>query len=278
MSGEPMSLEQKAGVSDADLQKAIVELLQKSEKPLTVKDILKGLPRMYKVPEPHLQQLIADLSDRSEIHSWGKIRNREGFSIDRPERGATAALLAALTEPLSRAKLQENAAKKLPGLAKPLKDKLLKQLIPELLRSGEAVKLPRTSERVGPVPAKISLEEALARLVQDYEGVTRERVEQAFAKAVPAQDASLEDRIRATLLTVEPQAKEGALASLQEVRRRMTPPVSKEEFDEAVMRMVRTGALSVHEFMGHLQVSEEERAQLVFDGQEYYGGVTIRRR
>jgi hypothetical protein len=241
-----MSPETSAGPSNDDLRKLVLEAVSKSGRALNASDVVRSLPKMYRVSEARMRQILEALHSEGAIAAWTKVRGKMCYAAQPIEVRVREALLASLGEPASRAKLRDRAARSLKGFPADQRDKLINSMLRTLVDEHLAVKYPRSGERYG------------------------------APRPVATPGADLDRRIQQTLLLVQPRAAEGAVGWLPDVRARLSPPVAKREFDEAVLALARRDILSLHEFRGFLQVPEHEREQLVFDGKgNYYGGVAF---
>ena len=264
-----------SAINSAELQSAVLETLRKSAKPLHSLSIKKSLPKVFRVSELQVSEVLAQLTSLGSIHLWGKAGKRTVYSLTTPDQRARESLLQVLGEPASAKKIIAAARQRLTGL--PAASKLLTKALPTLVEEGLARRHPKTGETFSRPPQNLPFEDAFAELIRRYSGISPAEL-RAAALRILGPESNLEDSIQQALLAVQPAARQGAVASLIDVRRHLTPPPAKADFDQAVMDLARRGVLSLHEFMGHLQIVDEEREQLVFDGIErYYGAVTFRR-
>ena len=207
-----------------EVRKLVIDVLSKSEKPLSATLILRQIPKLYKPSAVFLKQVLENLTNEKLVFDWGVRAKAPTFGSEDPVAVASKVLVAVLREAGSIVELQRLAAKKFAFAPATARDGVLKR--------------------------------ALERLV--------------FGKR------DLEERIQRALLDAQPKAREGAVVSLPDVRARLSPPISKSEFDQTVLQLARDNVLSLHEFRGYLEIADSERDQLVYDGNgNYYGGVTF---
>jgi hypothetical protein len=79
-----------------------------------------------------------------------------------------------------------------------------------------------------------------------------------------------DERILAALAEIEPQ--KGLLVTAQRLRRAV-PGLSKQGFDEAVLRLYRSEKLLLHRHSGPFLLPAEERSELIQSGESFYVGV-----
>lgn len=79
-----------------------------------------------------------------------------------------------------------------------------------------------------------------------------------------------DERILATLAQLEPH--KGLLVTAQRLRRAM-PGLSKQDFDDAVMRLYRNEKILLHRHSGPFLLPAEERNDLIQSGDSFYVGV-----
>ena len=275
-----MSPEISAGPSSDNLRKLVLEAITKSPQPLNASSVLKNLPKMYRVSEARMRQILEMLQSEGAITAWAKVRGKTCYATQPVEMRVREVLLASLGEQVPSAKLRDSAARSLKGFPAGQRDKLINSMLRTLVDEQLAVKYPRSGERYGAPQPKRTLIEALRDVSKNFPGIGRDEwqaaLDQILERPIAPPGVDLDRRIQRTLLLVQPRATEGAVGWLPDVRARLSPPVAKRDFDEAVLALARRDVLSLHEFRGFLQVSEKEREQLVFDGKgNYYGGVAF---
>ena len=264
-----------SAIDSAELQSAVLETLRKSAKPLHSLGIRKSLPKVFRVSEPQVSEALAQLTSMGSIHIWATVGKKTVYSVATPEQRARESLLEVLGEPASGAKILAAARKRLTGLT--AASKLLTKTLRSLVEEGLALRQPKTGETFSRAPQHLPFEDAFAELISRYPGTSSAELRTA-ALRILGPESNLEDSIQQALMAIQPAARQGAVASLSDVRRHLTPPPAKADFDRTVLDLARRGVLSLHEFMGYRQIGDEEREQLVFDGIErYYGAVTFRR-
>ncbi len=260
----------------SELNGLVVEALRRSAKALSAGQIDKALPSACRVPAEQMAEVLRSLEAEGKIWKWGATAAKPVYSSASAEERARQGMMDALSAPLSAAKLREIAGRRLEGYPYKEKGKLLGAVLRALVAEGAVVKIPRRGEQYSRPAGKPDFAAALAAIQRDHAGVTAAEAYRAFEQ-VFGPEFSLEERIERAALAVEPRARAGGVAWAPDVRARLSPRVDKESFDAAVLGMARAGALSLHEFIGYLQLSEEQRRDLVFDGQgRYYGGIALR--
>lgn len=259
----------------SELNTLVLEALQRSAKALSADGIGKALPKPYREPA-RIADVLESLQAEGKVWKWGTLRNRAVYSAASADARARQCMIDALRAPLSAPKLKEIAARRLEGYPSKEKPKLLLKVLGELVAEGAILKIPRRGEKYSQPAAKPDFAEALAAIKGDYADVPAAEAYRTFEQ-VFGPEFTLEERIERAVLAVEPRARTGSVAWAPDVRARLSPPVDKEAFDSAVLGMARAGVVGLHEFIGYLQVSEEQRRELVFDGQgKYYGGIFLR--
>jgi hypothetical protein len=260
----------------SELDALVLEALQRSTKPLTADGIRKAIPRPYRKSSERIADVLENLITEGRVWKWGASAKKPVYAASSPDERARQFIIDALRVPLSAAKLKQIAGRRLDGYPAKEKPKLLKAVLLGLLEEGAVTKIPRRGEQYSRPAAKPDFAEALAALQRDYAGVPAAEAYSAFER-IFGPEFTLEERIQRAVLTVEPRARTGGVAWAPDVRLRLSPRVDKDAFDAAVLGMARAGMLGLHEFVGYLELSEEQRRELVFDGQgRYYGGIALR--
>jgi hypothetical protein len=262
-------------MTESESSGLILEALQRSAKALDAAQIRKALPAPYRSPSLEIMTLLHRLEGEGKIWKWGEAKNPRYSTVSPGER-ARQNMLDALRAPLSAPKLKEIVGRRLQGYPSSEKGKFLTAILHALVAEGAVMKSPARGIQYSRPAAKPVLDEALATIRRDYANIPAAEAYRAFEQ-IFGPEFTLEERIQRAVLAVEPRARTGGVAWAPDVRARISPPVEKEVFDAAVLGMARNGLLHLHEFSGHLQVSEQQRQDLVFDGQgKYYGGITLR--
>ena len=259
----------------SELNTAVLEALQRSAKPLTVDGIGKALPKPYREPTA-IADALKSLDAEGKVWNWGIVRKKAVYSTANADERARQYMIDALRTPLSAAKLKEITSRRLEGYPAKEKGKLLTAVLRALIAEGALIRIPRRGEQYSRPAAKPDFAEALSAIKSDYAGVPAAEAYRTFEQ-VFGPEFTLEERIQRAALAVEPRARTGSVAWAPDVRARLSPQVDKEVFDSAVLGMARAGVVGLHEFIGYLQLSEEQRRELVFDGQgKYYGCIFLR--
>lgn len=262
-------------MTESESSGLILEALQRSTKALDAAQILKALPTPYRSPSLEIMPLLDRLEGEGKIWKWGETK-KPRYSIVSPGERARQNMLDALRAPLSAPKLKEIVGRRLQGYPYSEKGKLLTAILHALVAEGAVLKLPARGIQYSRPAAKPAFAEALATIQRDYAHIPAAEAYRAFEQ-IFGPEFTLEERIQRAVLTVEPRARTGGVAWAPDVRARIAPPVEKEVFDAAILGMARNGLLHLHEFSGYLQLSEQQRQDLVFDGQgKYYGGIALR--
>lgn len=87
---------------------------------------------------------------------------------------------------------------------------------------------------------------------------------------VPVLAENPEDRILAELLALEPH--KGLLVTAPRLRHAV-PGLSKQDFDEAVLRLYRSEKVLLHRHSGPFLLGAEERGELIQSGDSFYVGI-----
>ena len=251
----------------------ILEALERSAKALDAGQIHRALPAPYRAAPSDITTLLNSLEGEGKVWKWGEAKKARYSTVSPAER-ARQHMLDALRVPLSAPKLKEIVGRRLEGYPSKERGKLLTSVLRTLVTQGAIKKLPRRGEQYSRPAA--ALAEALATIRRDYANTPAAEAWRVFEQ-IFGPEFTLEERIERAVLAVEPRARTGGVAWAPDVRGRLSPPAEKEAFDAAVLGMARNGLLNLHEFSGFLQVNEDQRRDLIFDGQgKYYGGIAFR--
>jgi hypothetical protein len=257
----------------SELSGLILEALERSPKALDADQVHKALPTPYRAAPAEIMALLHTLEGEGKVWKWGEAK-KPRYSTVSPAERAREHMLDALRAPLSAPKLKEIVGRRLEGYPSKDRGRLLTSLLRALIAEGAVKKSPRRGEQYSRPAAAFA--EALATIRRDYVNIPAAEAYRVFQQ-IFGPEFTLEQRIERAVLAAEPRARTGGVAWAPDVRARLSPPVEKEAFDVAVLGMARNGLLNLHEFSGFLQVNEEQRRDLFFDGQgKYYGGIALR--
>jgi hypothetical protein len=263
-------------MTGSELDALVLEALGRSTKALTADGIKKAIPRPYRDSSERIADVLEKLSAEGKVWKWGASAKKPAYATASAEARARQCIIDVLRVPIGAARLKEIAGRKLEGYPAKEKGKLLTAALHALAAEGAVTRIPRRGEQYSRPAAKPDFSEALAALQREYAGMPAANAYRAFEQ-VFGPEFTLEERIQRAVLAVEPRARTGGVAWAPDVRSRLAPPMDKEAFDSAVLGMARAGVLGLHEFAGYLQLSEDQRRELVFDGQgRYYGGIALR--
>jgi hypothetical protein len=267
-------------LSGPELAGVVVEVLVQGEGPLTLAQLRDRLRRHRvggEAAAEELRQCVEGLAAQGKVHAWPAYRSKSpryaGQSMDDAARAALARLLA--EEAFTRAELVAAVRRAVPGLEAPRSG----ELVDEVLAAGNVRKLPprlgSASHLLGtPHPRSYlaplfgALGKSLARLLPrlESEGVPAARVieearslwEQALRQAQegspePAPDGPAQEHgpDRAVLEAAERLAGPGAEVSVRDLRRQAGQGVSRDDFDQALLRLAREGRLELRPHTPH---------------------------
>ncbi len=131
-----MATQQAMNFISADTVAVVLKILQRAQKPLTVKDIARQLPGPYKLDDTQLAKVLTEQVCQGTIYQWLPLRAQKRFWLHNPAEYARQQALAILSkQPLSRPKLRDALKKSLFGCseskARELGSKILKALLKE---------------------------------------------------------------------------------------------------------------------------------------------------
>ena len=255
---------------------AASEVLQRSDKPLSVSQIRRQLAGAYRVApklEPELKALLATTRG---VYEWPTARF---WSRDPKVVAETALLESAAAAPLARSALNKAFAARVKGYPAAARN----ELIAELIREGRLFEDPPWGGRGVMLTAtkpdaerfRRALEDAITPVLKKYAlaGLDpRPLVDQICAPTTN----DLAERIFDALNAIEP--RKGLVVSAHRLRRAAEfARAGKPEFDEAVMRLFAQRRVFLHDHGAPFAVSATEREELVTDGKgRYYVGIAWR--
>jgi hypothetical protein len=283
----------------AVLRTAAVDLVRRTERPLTPRELLGGLGLPFKVTEPELtailkamvdsrdvftipamtakgkprfwrhdalefgrQELVKQLETRGAQPAAALRKSLKGFGESQFQQilsGALAAHLLWRHPPLGKSKHE------LIGKAPPSPEPYLRdvgQQLAQVVSRLQAAEIPREA-----------LRRAVLQMVEAA-GVefTPGTLAVPGARILPAHPPV--DLIR-MMRRIEPGADRGALIGARDLRREAQ--LEKQHFDQAVLELARQGKVSLHRHDYPTGLTESEREDLVYDGAgNYYVGVALR--
>lgn len=260
----------------------VIRALEQSSQPMNVTKLAKVIPQSALKTKKDLPELLRRLVKA------GQIRSHEGRSsvywLPGLEDQVSARILEALSAgPLTQTDLRNKLRNSLTGWPQAKRDEMIALLIKEKLvyevspLTGKANLLSVRAELGLQGYIKLALQLAITKLKPlgftsgQVMAAAQELIRQELAADKPP--VQLERMIQLKLA-----AANGALVSLSDLRRSLVAEIpGKTAFDQAVLRLAKTGrvALRHHDYPGGL--SQEERESLVLDEHgNYYTGAALR--
>ncbi len=264
-----------------DTAAAVSEVLQRSEKPLSVRGIRQQLAGAFRLRPKQEAELKTLLQETASIHEWPKSR----FWIRDPKVIAETALLEAASDaPLTRSALNKAFGARVKAYPVTARNALIEELIGagRLFQDppwgGARVML--TAVRPDREHYRQALEDQIKPILARFAAAgldPRPLIDQICTSAAdPPAATGLGDRILDVLNAMEP--RKGLVVSAHRLRR--VPElagVDKAEFDEAVMRLAAQHRVFLHDHGAPLAVQPGEREELVTDGKGgFYVGIAWR--
>lgn len=275
---------------------AVLELLRKSEGPVTAKELAGQITEPVKATEGDLSAILETHAAAGHVQEFPASTPkspRRYWDRDLTEMGKLAILKAFNTV---GAQTEANLKKIAKGLSTEQFDRVFKELLDSknllrhpplpgtksLLFSIRPPELEPYLRDVGAQLAKVvesllaadvpagDLRQALVQLIEST-GITFGAGPNPGGKTAPAQFDLI-----GLMKQLEPGAELGALVGTRELRRAVQ--LEKSSFDAAVLELARQGKLSLHRHDYASSLPDEEREDLVTDGAgTYYVGMAIRR-
>jgi len=242
----------------------IVTILARSEKPVTIAALRKS------AGSKGFDEALKQALDAGSIYEHPKVRSRVFWR--EPWRPEPRIVELCGKKPLSLSELGKQAQiKKLPK-------KQLDDAVRGLMAEGDLVpvhafrssSLKRGTRFATPAVCRQILRRTIQELMDYYSGVGV-KAEVAPQPTVKASDVADEESVTASLRALE--AREAVAVVIAEVWRKSGLP--KDRFDRAVLDLYRKGVVVLHRHDAPFVVSEEQRNELLTDGEgRYYVGIS----
>ena len=270
-----------------EIGQAVREVLQRSQKPLSVVELCKQLSGPFKVPARRKADLLPILMNSAGgLYQWPKFRGSTRFWSRAPESVAAAATMEITKAPTSTSVLLRRLSKEAFGYP----ENSGKRLIADLVRDrrlykdppwGPAAKL--TSVKPNAERYRKQLDDELTPILKKYAALginpralvdhicaneTSQTGEDGRSQKVEVHRSQSVQQTAETIMTVlervEPQ--KGLVVAVRKIRESGEfQGVSKEKFDEAVMHLFEERRVLLHNHSAPYTLTPDERVQLVFD-------------
>lgn len=290
----------------------LIRVLEQSSRPLGKTNLEKNIPKSAPIAKKDLPELLAQLVASGLIRAHGK--RATVYWLPELEDRAGGRILEALRDtPLTQTELKNKLRSLLPGWPQTKREEMLARLIREkrVYRvaplTGKARLLSVRAELTPQDYVRLALQLAAGKLksrgftAEEVFALARELSQPVPIAAEPVAPAPvvsplapsplaesnlatpvltpvLEEVILEQMNRIKPDAANGALVSIAELRRALAGEMpDKSVFDEAILRLAEAGrvALHHHDYPGSL--SQEERDALVLDERgNYYIGIALR--
>ncbi|CAN5917114.1 hypothetical protein BH23PLA1_BH23PLA1_11860 [soil metagenome] len=280
---------------DPDVIEVVVKALQRAEEPATASKLRGGLSGPAKtLSEPRLRNLLEVLVVNGRAHRFEPSKKNGhprywSHDFDHYARRVVVGLLEKKGN-LSRSELDK-------ALKSPLKEPSrtqVDQFLQDLITRREVYEWPpygkARASKFGATPPdpRQYFKEPIEKIVRQLSGVgvTREQMFQAVAEILGISppppsppEPDLEERVLEQMNVIQPAAANGALVSIRDLRRSLASQISdKETFERAIWRLVERGKAAVQRHDHPENLTDQERAELVTDGQgNYFIGIALRR-
>lgn len=286
----------------------LIRVLEQSSRPLSKTTLEKNLPKSAPVAKKDLPELLAQLIGSGQIRTHGK-RATVYWVPELEDRAGDRILETLRDTPLTQTELKNKFRSLLPGWPQTKREEMLARLIREkrVYRvaplTGKARLLSARAELTPQDYVRLALQLAAGKLksrgftAEEVFALARELSQPVPIAAEPVAPAPvvsplapsplaesnlvtpvLEEVVLEQMNRIKPDAANGALVSIAELRRALAGEMpDKSAFDEAILRLAEAGrvALHHHDYPGSL--SQEERDALVLDERgNYYIGIALR--
>lgn len=282
-----------------EIGQAVREVLERSQKPLSVVELCKQLTGPFKIPAKRKGDfLLILMKSAGGLYQWPKFRGSTRFWSREPESVAAAAAMEIAKAPTSISVLLRKLSKEAFGFP----ENSGKRLIADLVRDRRLYKDPpwgRTAKLTSVKPNgeryRKQLDDELTPILKKYAALginpralvdhicdneTGQTGEERKSHQAEVHRSQSVEQTAKTIMTVlervEPQ--KGLVVAVRKIREsREFQGVSKEKFDEAVMHLFEERRVLLHNHSAPYTLTPEERGQLVFDGKgACYVGISWR--
>jgi hypothetical protein len=265
-------------IPQSDLRERIVAAVREGKKPVTFKGLVK-LVKAKMAEDAPFHAALESAVGASQVYRWPDYRRSQYFWHVPPEQAAREAILAAVTQALSKPALSKLAAKKLPGFPAKRVESVVSVLLAEKQLQtvpafgGRAKLLVRAGDHEAYFNAARSFVEQKIRLAGfDPAGFFTENLSPHDELTVAQVDAA--KLILDAVQSLEPV--KGVPVSTLRLRNHL-PDLTKHEFDAAALELRRKQQVSLSLHADPCNLSPEEKDPLI-DGQDgtYYVAIAIR--
>lgn len=276
------------------LREMVFKVLGQQNQPLPIRDLRKQLRGPFKLPEAEIMEVVTSLVMEGTLFAWpAKGKGKQRYWGTEPASFISRTIIDRLSEkPLTALELNRLLVKTLFGIPK----KEIEKAIQSLILQGSI----RHHPKFGKLKAKLGLrppdpQPYLFKVYKEIDlvyktlglaGVPREEIQKAFYEGsglvtpFPGQSEAysrreLAEQILSKMVEVEPQAPQGALVSLRNLRRSLG--LAKEVFDRTIIDLAKNKRIMLHQHSFPQGLSTEEQQSLVEDqnGHFYVGAVLV---
>ena len=264
-------------IPSSELSAIVLAAFERAPGPLTMAALRKALTKPFQ-KQGVLQEAVSALVAEGRLHLWAGTAKSQKYWVHEPSAFMRGKILDALRdEPQSASEI----AKKLRTWG--LTGKALQALLKELVGERQAYLHPPLTGSVlrwalrPPAPQKL-LKKTLKTFKDESStlakrGFPREQVDQAAHRLFGETDAPTPTddglgEIPRRLLDIMRLASTGGAIPLRELRRLTF--ISKPEFDAAILALRDAGHIHLHDHDHPAGITEDERYDLVTDGQKNF--------
>ncbi|MCP4345097.1 MAG: hypothetical protein GY795_06170 [Desulfobacterales bacterium] len=285
------------------IKNKILEIIQQTNEPLTAEKIQQHLPVPFRVDMKFINKILNEQIRIGAISEWLPKKKKRFWSRNLEEYTSKKILEILAEKRLMLSELDNEIRKSLFGCSEDNAKKIRIEFLKKFLQNKQVVKHPKadreTKNRYSsnpPDPARYikSVEKEFKKvcdILKEYD-ISCEQVFQAITdKLMPSfeksgtddenQPSSLEPSqkhykmILDKIIEIEPAARRQALVSIPDLRIALDLP--KQVFDQAILNLASQEKIFLHRHVHPGRMSQEERNQMVADGQgDYYMGVVLR--
>lgn len=258
----------------------VLRALEQSSQPINITRLAKAIPKSTLKAKKDLPELLQQMVKAGQIRSH-EARSSVYWLPSLEDQASTRILEALSAGPMTQTDLKNKLRSSLIGWPQPKRDEMLALLVKE-----------KRVYEVAPLTGKAKLLSARAELTP--QGYIKLALELAVTKLKPLGFTAgqvltaAQDLIRQELAADKPPvqlermiqlklaAANGALVSLSELRRSLVAEIpGKTVFDQAVLRLAKSGRVALHHHDYPNSLSQEERDAMVSDERgNYFIGIS----
>ncbi len=307
-----MAIPETGSLVSPDAIAVVLKIVQRAKEPVTIDNIQKELPGPFKIDVSSLTAVLDEQVQGGQVYEWMAKRPHRRFWNCDPESYAREKLLEILShQALTLREMEDALQRRMFGCSKTKVGEFRKRLLNSFVKDGLVLKHPlqprKRAYRYGVKPpdpepylgkaakefetiynnklkkVRISLEAALEAfrglLLPDAEThvtvVKEEAPDQAPPSPPPTPSQDFQKLILDKIIEIEPGARQQNLVSIRNLRAAIG--WAKDVFDETILGLAGEGKIFLHRHVYPWEMTDEEREQMVKDGQgNYYMGLVLR--